>query len=139
MAFTAQEEARVLHFLWYPNWISLAQAIQLGYPAATQPLFLVRDGFNRLAPGGEQAVRADLCELEDIERQMSTARRRLRATQVGEVKLNAAELGALKSEYIFWQRKLADDFGVPVNPYAAQSYYGMGGAPSLNVRVIPNG
>lgn len=127
MAFTTEEEARILHHLGYPDWVSLAQSIQLGYPAATQPLFLVRDSWNRLTPGGEASVRRDLCECEAIERQMSEARSRFRATRVGEITLNHAETSMLRTEYKVWQQRLADDLGVVVNPYSQQAYQGMPG------------
>lgn len=133
MAFTDQEKARVLHFLGYASWVSLAQSIQLGYPAASQPLFLVEDAFNRITPDGENSIRRDLCELESIERQMSEGRQRLATKKVGEVEFNQGELGALRSEYLYWQRRLADDFGVVPNPYAQATMLGLGGG--INARV----
>lgn len=133
MAFTPEEETRILHFLGYADWQSLAQSIQLGFPAATQPLFLVRDSWNRISAPGQTSVRRDLCELESIERQMSEARQRLATKKVGEVEFNQGELGALRVEFTYWQRKLADDLGVTPNPYAQATFLGLGGG--INARV----
>lgn len=133
MAFTDDEKTRVLHHLGYPDWQSLASSIQLGYPASTQPLFLVRDSFDRLSPGGEQSVRKDLCELEQIERQLSEARSRFKVSRVGEVTINTAETSMLRTEYLYWQRRLSDDLGVAPNPYAQASYLGMPGG--INAKV----
>ena len=64
MAFTAQEQARILHHLGYPSWVSLSNGIQLGFPAGAQPLFLVEQSFLRLTAGGEDSVREDLCNCQ---------------------------------------------------------------------------
>ncbi len=133
MAFTPEEEARILHHLGYADWQSLAQSIQLGYPAATQPLFLVRDSWNRLTPAGEASVRRDLCQLEAIECQMGDARSRFKTKKVGEVEMNPMEPAMLRNEFLYWQRRLADDLGVVPNPYAQATYLGMPGG--INGRV----
>lgn len=122
MAFTDTEKARIKHFLSYPDWVSLAQSVQLGFPAGSQPLFLVEDAFNRLTQGGEISVRQDLCECESIERQMSDARKRFKATQLGDLKVNPEEMRLLRREMHYWVLRLASDLGVVQNPYAAFQY-----------------
>jgi hypothetical protein len=134
VAFTAEEQTRILHHLGYADWQSMAQSIQLGYPAASQPAFLVRDSFGRFAPPAEGTIRRDLCELESIEAQLSAARQRFSAKTVGEVELNPRETAMLREEYGFWQKRLADDLGVFVNPYSQIGVNGLGGG--LNARVI---
>lgn len=134
MAFSDSEKTRVLHFLGYPDWQSLASSIQLGYPASTQPLFLVRDSFQRLSPEGEQAVRRDLCQCEAIEAQLADARSRMRVTKIGEIEVNARESQALRGELTFWTRRLADDLGVFPNPYSQMDYLGMGGGMNAKVQ-----
>ena len=89
MAFTADEQTRIKYFLSYPDFLALAQSFQLGYPAASQPLFLVDDSFKRITPQGEFSVRRALCECESIEKQLSDARSRFKATKLGELHLNA--------------------------------------------------
>lgn len=127
MAFTAEEETDILRFLGYPDWQSLAQSVQLGYPAASQPLFLVRDSFKRMTHPAEQAIRAALCELRDIDCQLRDARKRLRASKVGEVVMNPDELPTLRGEWVYWQRRLADLLGVVPNPFSQLEWAGAGG------------
>ena len=122
MAFTDEEKSRIKHFLSYPDWVSLAASIQLGFPAGSQPLFLVEDAFQRLTDGGEASVRRDLCECESIENQMSDARSRFKATQLGNLKVNGGEIRMLRNEMDYWVLRLASDLGVVANPYAAFEY-----------------
>lgn len=135
MAFTTDEQARILHFLSYPDWVSLSQSIQLGFPAASQPLFLVEDAFKRLTSGGENSVRIDLCECEDIEQQMRSARRRLKATQLGNLKLNPRELAMLRRELLYWITRLGDDLGVVPDPYSQAMYAGIANMGGVNATV----
>lgn len=135
MAFTDSEKARIKHFLSYPDWVSLAASIQLGFPAGSQPLFLVEDAFQRLTTDGEGSVRTDLCECEDIERQLRTARSRMKTTQLGNLKLNQQETRMLRGELTYWSLRLASDLGVVSNPYAAFEYNdALGGG--MNARVV---
>jgi hypothetical protein len=138
MAFTEQEKGRILHFLGYPSWASLAQSIQLGYPAASQPLFLVEDAFNRMTAEGEFSIRKDLSECECVEAQISDARTRLRAQSIGEIKLNKEEIAALRDELEFWSARLASDLGVAQNPYSDSSYKGITntGGSGVNAKVM---
>ena len=134
MAFTDQEKAQTLHHLGYPNWTNLANGIQLGIPAGSQPLFLIEQAFDRLLPGGEEQVRLDLCNCIDIENQMSDARSRFKAVALGELKLNAMETQQLRTELVYWRQKLADDLGVVQNPYSQSAYEGLPGG--VNAKVL---
>lgn len=125
MAFTTDEQARIKYFLSYPDFRQLAQSFQLGYPAASQPLFLVDDSFKRITPDGEFAVRRALCECESIERQLSDARSRFKATKLGELQLNPAETRMLRKELLYWTTRLADSLGVVSNPYSQMLYQGV--------------
>lgn len=127
MAFTEHEKGRVLHHLGYPSFQSLSNGIQLGFPAASQPLFLVEQSFKRLSPAGEASVREDLCQCDDIESQMSSARARLKTTEVGGVKLNGREIVQLRGELVYWRTKLADDLGCSFNPHSNAAIGGTGG------------
>ncbi len=133
MAFTEQEQGQILHHLGYPSWTNLAASIQLGFPAGSQPLFLVEQAFQRLKPEGEEQVRFDLCNCLDIENQLGDARSRFKATALGELKLNAMEPGQLRQELTYWRNKLADDLGVVQNPYSQSAYEGMPGG--INAKV----
>lgn len=125
MAFTEDEQARIKYFLSYPDWVSLAQSFQLGYPAASQPLFLVEDAFKRLTPQGEFAVRRALCECESCENQLSDSRTRFKALKLGELTLNPHEPKALRRELLYWTTRLADSLGVVSNPYSQMLYQGI--------------
>lgn len=134
MAFTDQEKARVKHHLGYPDWVNLSASIQLGFPAGSQPLFLVEQAFNRLTVGGEESVRCDLCNCEETEAQISQSRRRFAASQLGELHTNRDEPGQLRGELKYWRQKLADDLGVVQNPYSQSAYEGDSGG--RNARVV---
>ncbi len=124
---TDQQKTRMLHHLGYPSWELLAQSMQLGFPAASQPLFLVYQAFLMISPGGIENALRDLCQCEAIEEQLGTARERMKATSIGSITLNAKEAQSLRVELQFWTKRLADDLGVNVNPYSQMAWQGMGG------------
>jgi hypothetical protein len=132
--FTEQQRNRMLHFLGYPDWQSVAQSIQLGYPAASEPLFLVYDSFFRMNPATIPTVLQDLCECEAVEAQLSDARSRMKAMQLGDLKTNPQETRQLRQELTYWTRRLADDLGVNPNPYSQMNYYGYGGG--VNAKIV---
>lgn len=127
MALLESERARARHFLGYPSVQSMAASIALGVPAVSQPLFIVDAMFDKLSDGGVDAVRADLCQLEDIESQLSSARSRMKAKAIGELEMNPQEAAMLRTEFLYWQRRLADDLGCIPNPYAQMTFLGMPG------------
>jgi len=130
--FTDEETADVMRFLGYPNWKAMSQSIQLGYPAATQPMFLVMDSLPRLAESSRPAVRETLCQLRSTDAQIGTARGRMKTIRVGDVAMNVSEARQLREEYVYWQKKLADLLGVFVNPCSSLA----GGMPGgINARV----
>jgi hypothetical protein len=135
MAFSELEKGRIRHFLSYPSFSSLSQSIQLGYPAASQPLFLLDDAFKRLTPEGEVSVRNDLCECESIERQLSGSRTRFKALKVGGIEVNDSEPDKLRRELKYWGARLASDLGVTPNPYSEFEHQNAGGG-GINARVI---
>jgi hypothetical protein len=132
--FNDSEITDVMRFLGYPDWAALGPSIQLGYPAATQPMFMAYDSLNRITATSRAVVRDHVHELICIEKQLSGARGRMRAERVGEVAMNASEASQLRTEYTFWQRKLADLLGVTINTHSAMSVLGMPGG--INGRVI---
>jgi hypothetical protein len=134
MAFSDSEKDRVLHFLSYPSWSQVVQSIQLGYPAASQPLFLVYQAFTNITDGGEDSVRADLCACERIEAQLLDATSRMKASKLGMLELNPQETRMLRQELTFWVRRLADDLGVVPNPFSQIQFEGYGGSMNAKVR-----
>ena len=135
MAFTEFEKARIRHHLGYPSFSSVAQSIQLGYPAVSQPLFLVDESFNRVTLEGEDAARKDLCQCEDIEGQLGQARGRFKAAKLGELEVNRDEPLQLRIELRYWRETLAGDLGVVINPNAPSSYYGAMNGGGINATV----
>ena len=138
MAFTADQQARIKHFLSYPDWVALAQSIVLGFPSASEPLFLLEDAFRRLTPGGEGSVLINLSECECIEQQLRDARTRFRARKVGNVELNPDEPMMLRQELSFWTIRMADDLGVIADPYSqalAQGLASVGTVSSVRVNL----
>lgn len=133
MAFQDQEKARIRHFLGYPSWGQLSNAIQLGYPSGGHPLFLLEQSFNRMLPDGEATIRKDLCECESIEEQLSGSRERMQAKSLGKLHLNPAEREDLRKELEFWKKRLADDLGVFPNPSSLMESQGSAGG--INARV----
>lgn len=125
--FSEDEKDAVLRFLGYPNWASLAQSIQLGMPAASQPLFLVFDAFRRIRPPARARVRLDLCRALEVEEQIASSGNRLKSSKVGTVTLNANELTQLKELLTYWTTRIADGLGVIPNPYSQMQFNGGGG------------
>lgn len=136
MALTEPQQSRIRHFLGYPSFSSLSQSIQLGYPAASQPLFLLEDAFRRLKPGGEAAVLQDLCECESIEKQMSQARTRFSALKLDKLEVNQQETQQLLGALRYWSARLADDLGVVANPYSQAEWLGTSLSGGVNSRVV---
>lgn len=133
MPFTAEEQARVADYLGFLD-LSAAASIQLGFPAASQPLFLVRSALGRVLPEAENLVRKYLVELDRIDGEMSDARRRLKAKSIGNLTLNPDELRVLRQENKYWAQRLADILGVMLNPYSIR--FGSGGGSGPNLRVV---
>ncbi len=131
---TEDQKDRILHMLGYASWSTLAQSIQLGYPMASQPLFLVYDAFMRISPGGIASVLRDLCQCEACEAQIADARSRMKVESVGNISMRANEADALRRELAYWTKRLADDMGVVQNPYSQMAWTGgLGGG--INTRV----
>lgn len=132
---TESERDGVLRFLGYPNWANLAQSIQLGFPAASQPLFLVFDSFDRIRPESRSRLRQDLCRALEVECQIADSNSRVKTSKVGEVTMRADEFEALTKRLAYWTKRMADTLGVVQNPYSQMDYAGLPGG--INATVIP--
>lgn len=132
---TDDERDGVLRFLGYPNWAALAGSIQLGYPAASQPLYLVFDGFTRIRPESRARLREDLCRCLALEAQIASSAARVKTSKVGEVEMRSDEFEELTKRLDFFTKRLADTLGVVPNQ---ASVMGSGGMPGgINATVIP--
>jgi len=136
LSLTDEEKAKCLRYLRYPNWEALAQSFQLGYPAESQPEFLVRMAFDRISDDAIVFIRQCLCNLDQITSQRSAARKRFEAVQVGEIKMDSVqELNLLSREETYWIGVLQDQLGVYINPWSSVST-GVGGMGGMNAKVI---
>lgn len=124
------------YFLSFPSWLQLAQSIQLGVPAASQPGFLVESAFERIRPEARDSAREALGECECIQAQIKDARSRFKVLEVGEIKLNPGESDKLRTELLWWVTRLADVLGVVTNPYAQMIYNGIANIGGINARVV---
>ncbi len=90
-------------------------------------MYLLEGAFDRVTNAALESVRTDLCNLESIEAQLSEARGRLSAEQLGNLKVNMKELPMLRRELVWWALVLANDLGVGPNPFSAMEILGGGG------------
>lgn len=132
MALTIEEQAKILRYLGYANWENLAQSFQLGFPALSQPEFLVRQAFLLISEESLNLVRQDLQQLECIEAQRIDARKRFKALKLGDLQINTEEIDLLEAEDKRWKNQLADDLGVYTNPFSRRNN-ALGG---INARVV---
>jgi len=133
------DRARARHHLGYTG-VEPASAILLGYPSTSQPQFLLESSMSRLLPETVPLVLRDLQILDCIEGQMVDSFRRLKAQQLGDLKLRNSneeptEHDLLERTYAYWRDRLADDLGVVPNPYGRRPH---GGAP-MNIPVAFEG
>lgn len=117
-----QDRARVRHHLGYLN-VQPVATIQLGFPAASQPQFLVELAMDRVMDAAVDIILRDLNTLDEIECRQIDSLKRLKVQALGELKLRNSneepnEHDLLAQTYEFWKKKLANDLGVPVNPFA---------------------
>ena len=138
IALSASDKERVRYHLGYMS-IEPAASIQLGFPRASQAQFLVEAAMERIMEPAVSRVMKLLSALDAVEDQMMTALPRLKAQQLGELKLRntneeSTEQDLLEKEYVRWAQRLADILGVPLNVYAAR-FRDLGSGGGMNVRV----
>lgn len=135
MAAVLQEEekVRIRHHLGYlqPNPVT---TIQLGFPRASQPQFLVESAMNNIPEAAIGLIRKYVAYLDNIEDRLIGSLDRLQATRLAEITLNPDEQDKLEKEYYRWAMRLADDLGVPLNVYSERFRRGASGA-TLSVPV----
>lgn len=138
IALNPQDKERVRYHLGYQS-VEPAASIQLGFPRGAQPQFLVEAALERVMAPAVPRIYELLGILDGIERQMVDALKRLKAQQLGELKLRnsneeATEQDLLENEYLRWAQRLADHLGVPLNVYAAR-FQGLAGG-GINTPVV---
>lgn len=123
-ALSDSDRARVRRHLGYPN-VSMVPTRALGVPALSQPLYLVESAMDRLLPEAADYVRQVIDVMEGIQAQIVDANRRLKAQQLGELKLRRTndeptEQELLWGRYGEWATVLSDELAAPINPYSAK-------------------
>lgn len=137
---TEEEKARVRHHTGY-TLLDPVPSITLGVRALGQPQFLLELALNRVPETAIGIIRNYIAILDGIEAQLVDAQSRFPADKLGEITLRGRgaagmeEPERLEVEYGRWARRLADDLGVPLNPYSERFRSGMGTSP-LSVPVI---
>lgn len=143
IALTEADKESIRYHLGYHNTEPSA-AINLGFPASNQQLFLVERAMERVHTAvAVQRIQRILTELECIEGQISEARKRFKAQQLGELKLRGSnneinEAEMLRQEYVDWASQLASQLGVPLNAYAPR-FRGMLSGPASSFQVKTSG
>ena len=129
---TEEEKARIRYHLGYLQTDPVA-SIQLGFPRASQTMFLVEAAMNRIPDTAIALVRSCVARCDATEQRLFECQERMAATRVDEVDLNENEPTMLRTEYRYWVQKLSDQLGAPINPYSAAF---QAGTQPLNVPVI---
>lgn len=129
---TEEEKNRIRHHLGYLV-TEPASSIQLGYPRASQPQFLVELSMNRIPEQAVGQIRRYVGILDKTEDRLFEAQERLAASALGEITLREDETDQLEREYARWARRLADDLGVPLNIYSER--FRSGGMMPINIPV----
>jgi len=134
---TEQDKEAVRYHLGFFN-VDPSASITLGFPAGTEPMFLVERAMNRISSQyAISRIKKILVHLEFLEESMMGATQRLQALQVDEIKIRnsrdeVTEQDELEHEYNRWAHRLAESMGVPLNPMSRR----FGGAgPVTSIRV----
>lgn len=114
---TAEEKARIRHHTGY-LLVDPVASIQLGIPRASQSMFLLEASMDRIPESAVGLIRRYVAVLDQIEDMLFDSTTRFAATQVGDLHLNDNEPAKLETEYARWAKRLADDLGIPLNPFS---------------------
>ena len=137
MPLTDAEKQKVAYHLGYLG-TSQGFSINLGIPAANQPMFIVFTALENIITLADadmyvSRIRQIIGIMDNIETKMIAAQDRLSAKTAGEVELNPHETDKLEGEYVRWGYRLADVLGAPPNPYSLRYQVGMSGG---NITVV---
>ena len=132
--FSEEEKNRIRHHLGYLVTEPVS-SIQLGFPRASQSMFLVEASMNRVPEAAAGQIRQYVAILDGIEAQLIEGQLYLVASKLGEIDIRPDHLDRLAGEYKRWAQVLADDLGVPLNAYSERFRMSGGGPMPLNMRV----
>jgi len=128
---TDEEKVRIRHHMGYLNASEMSSFV-LGTPAGVETQFLIESAMNRVLVAAVPLLRQLIAELDCTEAQLADARKRMKASAIGNIQINPEETKQLRNHYEEWRGKLANLLGVPVNPFDKLNAGGAG----LNVPVM---
>lgn len=143
IVLTPQDRARIRTHLGYPS-TSPATLIVQGSPAAGPNLFRLESAMSNLLQEGVSIVLTKLGALDALDAQLSDSYTRLKAQQIGELKLRNSneektETDLLRDEYKRRAQELADIFGCDLNPHSKRFGPGGDGGIPINTPVWNGG
>lgn len=121
MAFSEDELSRILQYLGYPKQLATEQSMSNGVRLNSPSLDYLYTSLQRLSPEGEARCREDLCQLAQIDSELSKLRTKMAIASTGDVKFDVKQ-GRLMllSDRARMVNQLADDLGAPPNPLSHQ-------------------
>jgi hypothetical protein len=123
-----------------PNTPGNAASLIFGIPRPVETLFIVEDAMNLVLEIAIPRIRNMCSILAKIENQMVDSLIRLKASEVGNIKLRGSntmsEGDLLEREFHRWSGRLCDQLGIPRYPFAERNQgFGQGAAQVKNVPV----
>lgn len=131
-----EEKNAILHHLGYTS-INRVTVMGIGYPTAVQTMFLAETSLEHIPESAIGRIRKTLAILEDLEAQQLGAVKRMRASELRDIKLNPREADMIEKEIRRHAYRLAEDLGAPVNVNSSRFSGGAGN--SLNLPIIREG
>lgn|GEM_PF-1757176 len=115
--FSQEEQGRVLHHLGY-SLVNVGSFLAFGTLALTENMFVAVNALQHVPQSRAGIVRDLLSKLDSLYVKIFGATDFLYAEQVDQIKPNLGITDALRGEYDFWSKKLADSLGVYQNSYS---------------------
>lgn len=115
--FSQEEQGRFLLHLGY-SVVNVGSFLSMGVLALTENMFVAVNALQHVPQSRVGIVRDLLSKLDALYLKIFGATDFLYAEQVDQIKPNLEITNALRGEYDFWSRKLADSLGVYQNPYS---------------------
>lgn len=129
--FTEEEQGRVLYHLGYPQ-VNVGSFLAMGVLALTETMFVAVNALQHIPATRAGIIRDLLAKLDKLHIDIFGATDFLYAEQVAEIKPNLGITDALRVEYTFWAKALAESLGVTLNPFSTRF---TGGRPQMVRRV----
>lgn len=116
--FSQEEQGRVLHHLGY-SLVDVGSFLAFGTLALTENMFVAVNALQHVPLSRAGIVRDLLSKLDSLYIKIFGATDFLYAEQVDQIKPNLNITDALRREYEYWSKRMADSLGVDQNSYSA--------------------